>query len=112
MATDAGSLQDRLDILDEVDATHLLDHQPLRPLGPGGNPFLEHVGLVAGEWFTLGRHDVVVVRRQDGSRIEGAFLWIAGNDDLAVLTALKQPGVGVQLKFALGLFLAVTTQAG
>ena len=112
VATDARRLQDRLDVLDEIDPSNLLDHDPLRPFGPGGDPFLEHVGLVGGERFALGRHDVVIVRRQHGGRVERAFIRFAGNNHLAVLAALKQPGVGVQLQFALGLFLAVTTQAG
>ena len=112
VATDAGRLQYRLDVLDEVNPAHLLDHQPLRPLGPGGDPFLEHIGLVGGEWLALGRHDFVIVRRQNGGRVKGAFFRLAGDNNLAVLAALEQPGVGVQLQFALGLFLAVTAQAG
>ena len=97
---------------DEIDPAHLLYHQALRPLGPGGDPFLEHVGLVARERFTLRRHDVVVGRWQDGGGVERAFLRLAGDNDLAVLAALQQSLVGVEPQLALITFLAVTAQAG
>ena len=111
VATDAGRLQNRLDVLDEIDPAHLFYHQTLRPLGPGGDPFLDCVGLVVREQFALGRHDVVVVRRQDGGGVERTFLRIAGHDDLAVLAALQQILKSVEAQFALVFFLSVTAQA-
>ena len=58
VTTRAAGLENWLDVLDEIDATHLLEHDSLRPLGPGGDPLLQGIGLILVEQL-LGQHHLI-----------------------------------------------------
>ena len=111
VTTQAAGLEDWFDVLDEIDAAHLLEHDALRPLSPGGDPLLEHIGLILGQQFALGRHDLIGIGGENCGRVERAVLWFARHHDFAVFAALQQPLVGVQLKFPFRFLLPMTTQA-
>ena len=112
VTTQAAGLEDWLDVLDEIDATHLLEHDSLRPLGPGGDPLLQGIGLILVEQLPLGRHHLIGIGGKNRGRVERAVLRFSGHHHLAVLATFQQPFMGVQLKFPLGFLLPMTTQAG
>ena len=82
--------------------------------GPGcalRDPVAQGVELRFGKRLALGRHEVVVVRRERDAAVEVALGGVARHDDRAVLAAFQRGLAGVEAQLALLFFRPVTFEA-
>jgi hypothetical protein len=112
VAGEAVHLEDRLHVVGEHDAAL---HFQLSVLWPGGafrDPLLDRDGLRLVQRWTLGRHNLGVIGRQDNPPVEQALFGIARDDRRAGRACRRRGLERVETQVAFGVRLLMATQAG
>ena len=90
MARHAIELQNRLHILHETDALHLLQFHSIGPYRAFGDPLFQDLGLFLGQRFlAAGRHDVVMVLGQNCRCVERALRRVFGHNGHPIVASFE-----------------------
>src|SRR5436305_15128548 len=103
MAGHTISFEQWLDVFHEINPLHFFQLHCGWPDRALFNPGPEQGSLRAGERITLGRHDILMARRQNDALVKRTIAGLPRHQRRPLLAALERPGSGMQTKMAFGL---------